>query len=101
MRHFYRVVACVTLTLAALSSCSYDDGNLWEEVEQIKNRVTTLEEAAIKANQDIVALQTIVGALQKNVYVASVTPTANGYTILFTDGTTANISNGANGTNGI
>lgn len=100
MRHFYRVVACVTLTLAALSSCSYDDGNLWEEVEQIKNRVTTLEEAAIKANQDIVALQTIVGALQKNVYVASVTPTANGYTILFTDGTTANISNGANGTNG-
>lgn len=100
MRHFYRVVACVTLTLAALSSCSYDDGNLWEEVEQIKNRVTTLEEAAIKANQDIVALQTIVGALQKNVYVDSVTPTANGYTILFTDGTTTNISNGANGTNG-
>lgn len=83
--------------------CSYDDTNLWNEIENVKDRVETLEEAVIKTNEDIVALQTIINALQKNVYVTSVTPTADGYIILFSDGTTAEIKNGkdgANGTNG-
>ncbi len=100
MRHFYRVVACVMVTLATLSSCSYDDDNLWNEVENIKNRLTTLEEAVIKTNDDIVALQSIVNALQKCVYVTSVTPIAGGYTITFSDDTTATIANGKDGANG-
>ena len=86
--------------LAAMVGCSYNDEALWKEVEQIKDRVTTLEEAVIKTNEDIVALQTIVEALQNNVYVVAVTTTADGYVIEFSDGTKATIANGKDGANG-
>ena len=90
----------VAAALTAMVGCSYDDEALWNEVEQIKDRVTTLEEAVIKTNEDIVALQTIVEALQNNVYVVSVNATADGYVIEFSDGTTATINNGKDGANG-
>ena len=88
------------IALSAVVGCSYDDTALWREMEQVKDRVTSLEEAVIKTNEDIVALQTIVDALQKNLYVVSVTPTAEGYTILFSDSTSVTISNGKDGANG-
>ena len=88
------------IALSAMVGCSYDDTALWREMEQVKDRVTSLEEAVIKTNEDIVALQTIVDALQKNLYVVSVTPTADGYTILFSDSTSVTISNGKDGANG-
>ena len=99
-----RKVLCLALgvvaTLTAMVGCSYDDGAIWNEVEQIKDRVETLEEAVIKTNEDIVALQTIVNALQNNVYVKAVSTTTDGYIIEFSDGTTATITNGKDGANG-
>ena len=89
------------VALSAVVGCTYDDTALWREMEKVKDRVTTLEEAVIKTNEDIVALQTIVDALQKNIYVVSVTPIAEGYTILFSDNTSATITNGKDGENGI
>ena len=90
----------VVATLLAAVGCQYDDTNIWNEMEQIKDRVETLEKSVIQTNEDIAALQAIVNALQKNVYVVSVTPTADGYTIVFSDGATAEIKNGENGANG-
>ncbi|MBR4871078.1 MAG: DUF4465 domain-containing protein [Alistipes sp.] len=93
----YFLMAIVGITL---TSCEYNDTNLWNEIEDVKNRVTALEEAVKKANNDISALQTIVEALQKMVYVTSVQTTADGYVINFSDGTTATITNGKDGANG-
>ncbi len=90
----------VAMVGVSLTGCEYDDSELWNEIENVKDRVETLEEAVVKTNEDIVALQTIVNALQKNVYVTAVTPTADGYTITFSDGTTATIKNGKDGANG-
>ena len=90
----------VVATLTAMVGCSYDDEAIWKEIESVKDRVDMLEESVIKTNEDIVTLQTIVNALQKNVFVVSVTPTAEGYTIVFSDGTTAEIKNGKDGANG-
>ena len=81
-----------------MTGCSYDEA-IWNEVEQIKDRVETLEKAVIKTNEDIVALQTIVRALQNNVYVVAVNTTTDGYIIEFSDGTTATINNGKDGIN--
>ena len=92
---FLMIIIGITLT-----GCEYDDTNLWNEVENVKNRVTALEEAVKKTNNDISALQTIVEALQKMVYVTSVQTTADGYVINFSDGTTATITNGKDGANG-
>ena len=83
-----------------MTGCSYDDEAIWNEVEQIKDRVETLEQAVIKTNEDIVALQTIVAALQNNLYVVAVNTTTDGYIIEFSDGTTATINNGKDGANG-
>ena len=88
------------VALSAVVGCTYDDTALWREMEKVKDRVTTLEEAAIKTNEDIVALQTIIDALQRNIYVVSVTPIAEGYTILFSDNTSVTITNGKDGANG-
>ena len=90
----------VVATLLAAVGCQYDDTNIWNEMEQIKDRIETLEEAVIKTNEDIVALQTIVNALQKNVYVTSVEQSYEGYVIKFSDGTSATIANGQDGANG-
>ena len=90
----------VVATLTAMVGCSYDDEAIWKEIESVKDRVDMLEESVIKTNEDIVTLQTIVNALQKNVFVVSVTPTAEGYTIVFSDGTTAEIKSGKDGANG-
>ena len=100
MRKFLCLALSVVVTLTALVGCSYDDGAIWNEVEQIKDRVETLEETVIKTNEDIVALQAIVAALQNNVYVVAVNTTTDGYIIEFSDGTTATINNGKDGANG-
>ena len=99
MRKFLCLALSVAATLMAMTGCSYDEA-IWNEVEQIKDRVETLEQAVIKTNEDIVALQTIVAALQNNLYVVAVNTTTGGYIIEFSDGTTATINNGKDGANG-
>ena len=99
MRKFLCLALGVVATLTAMVGCSYDDEAIWKEIESVKDRVDMLEESVIKTNEDIVTLQTIVNALQKNVFVVSVTPTAEGYTIVFSDGTTAEIKSGKDGAN--
>lgn len=79
----------------AVWSCSYDDKDLWNAVEGLDNRVESLEQTIQDANTDIETLQQLVRALQQNVSITSVEQTANGYTIKFSDGTTADITNGS------
>lgn len=86
------------LPLAALvTGCRYDDTEIWEELNNHEARILALEKTI---NSDLVNLQGIVAQLEKNVYVSAVVPTANGFTITFTDGKTYTISNGTNGTDG-
>ena len=94
------VILSVALVGISLTSCEYYDTDVWNEINGVKDRVTALEEAVEKTNGDITALQTIVNALQKNVYVTDVNTTTDGYTITFSDGQTTTISNGKDGANG-
>ena len=92
----------VALTVAfgaPLTSCSDDHDDLWHSIDNLDNRVKALEKMVNDANSDIAAIQTIVTALQQQVTVTAVTETADGYTIKFSDGKTATISNGRDGTN--
>lgn len=78
-------------------SCSpYDDEELREAVDDLNDRVEAMEEAVRNANSGIETLRKLVEALQKNMTVTSVIETENGYTINFSDGTTATITNGTN-----
>ncbi len=87
----------LVFTLVALSMTftgCYDDSALWNEIEDLDQRVTNLETVVEDVNNNIDALQTLVNALQNEVSIVSVTDTDNGYSILFSDGTTATITNG-------
>ncbi len=83
--------------LFSLTSCEYDDADLWDAVNGIKDRVETLEKASAQMNADIKSLQSIVEALQNKVTITEVVSTENGYKISFSDGTEATIANGADG----
>lgn len=78
----------------ALTGCRQ---RIWEELDELDNRVTALEEIVKKTNSDIAAIQTILNAIQNNVFVTNVITTPDGYTIQFSDGTSATISNGTDG----
>lgn len=83
------------LPLAALvAGCRYDDSEVWEELNNHEQRILALEKAI---NTDLASVQGIVTELQNKVYVGSVTPTANGFTLNFTDGKSFTVTNGTNG----
>ncbi len=90
-----------TLLMVALVCISMTNCNrkIKNQLEELDERVTALEEIAKKTNNDIVALQNIVNAIQNNVFVTDVIKTSDGYTIQFSDGTSAVISNGKDGSN--
>lgn len=88
-----------SLMIIGAVSCKYDDGELWDKVNDLDGRLTNIESQLTQMNTDLASVKTIAQALQNNVYVKSVSATENGYVIIFTDGTEATISNGNDGKN--
>ena len=91
--------------VVALTSCKYDDDDLWNSVHGLENRVAKLEELCKQMNTNISSLQTIVTALQNNVYVTGTTPLMQdgkeiGYTITFSKGKPITIYHGKDGQDG-
>ena len=91
--------------VVALTSCKYDDDDLWNSVHGLENRVAKLEELCKQMNTNISSLQTIVTALQNNVYVTGTTPFMQdgkeiGYTITFSKGNPITIYHGKDGQDG-
>ena len=86
-------VALVAL-LALACGKEYDDSAITAKVNSLEQRIQSLEE---KVNQDVTSIQNVIKALQAKLSVSSVKPTENGYVISFSDGSTAEILNGAAG----
>lgn len=55
----------LTCMLGMVWSCEYDDNDLWNKVEEIDQRVESLEKTVAKMNEDISSIQTIVDALNQ------------------------------------
>ena len=79
-----------------LFGCSdkYDDSALRNDLNDLENRVTKLEELCKQMNTNISSLQKIVEALQDNLSISKVEQISDGYIIHFSDGSTATIKNG-------
>lgn len=102
----------VVLMTGMLSSCSFDDTQIWDKLnsqDQIlkdhESRITALEELCKQMNTNIDALQTIVEALEKRDYITNVSPVRKdgeviGYTISFAESDTITIYHGENGQDG-
>lgn len=99
MKKLFTILSIVAI---CFSSCSYDDTDLSNRVENLENRVTALEKLCKEMNSNISALQTIVEALQNNDYVTGVTPVEEngkvvGYTITFVKSAPITIYHGKDG----
>lgn len=93
------ICCAVIVSLSTVAGCSddYDDSQLRGDLSELSGRVEKLEQSVAKLNGDYTALSGIVDALEGKVYVSKVDPIADGYRITFSDGTTAEIKNGAAG----
>lgn len=103
MKKLFTILSIVAI---CFSSCSYDDTDLSNRVENLENRVTALEKLCKEMNSNISALQTIVEALQNNDYVIGVTPVEEngkvvGYTITFVKSAPITIYHGKDGVDGV
>lgn len=94
----------ITIAVCFLS-CNEDYDILTDRVNDLENRVISLEELCEQMNNDILSLQTIVNALLQKDYIVNVAPIINngeevGSTITFTSGNTITIYHGKDGKDG-
>ena len=85
------------LVLLGLSACKYDDDALWEKVNSLDNRVTSIEQQLTEMNTNINSVSLIVNALQEKVYVTRVQTVSQGYLVFFSDGSQITINHGRDG----
>lgn len=103
MNWFKRILPMAVFAVALSSACSkFDDSKIWNELNSLGNRVTSLETLCSQMNTNILSLQTIVTALQGNETITSVynLPNSEGYVITFSSGRTITIYNGKDGLDG-
>ena len=67
-----KLLTITALIAATLSSCKYDDDDLWSSVHGLEDRVAKLEELCKQMNTNIVSLQAIVNVLQESDYITGV-----------------------------
>ena len=76
----------VVAAMLCVVGCEYDDTEIKNSIEQIEKRLS--------------AVETVQNAYKNNLFIKSVVQTTNGYTITFSDGSTATITNGKDGADG-
>ena len=94
MKKFFLMFAALGVLF---TSCQYDDTDLVNRIDNLDQRLTELEETIAKLNQDIAGVQTLVDALNKNVYVSKIEKGETGYDVYFTNGDKITIADGKNG----
>lgn len=91
-----KLLLSIVLLMAVLSGCMKDD------LDDIRDRLSTLEAWQTSVNSNITSLQSLVQALQNNDYVTGVTALSDGsgYTINFKKSGAVTIKNGEKGDKG-
>lgn len=95
-------VLCIATLLFASCSDEYDDSKLWQNVNDLKDRIASLEKMVQTMNSDISSIQSIVDAINARDYIVKVEELADksGYTITFAKGNTITIKHGKDGIDG-
>ena len=91
-----RILTLCLLTAAlAFSGCEYDDGEIWGKVNEIDDRVAKLEQSVKRLNEEIEAIDVIVSAIEKGIFVENIETTEDGYRITFSDGREITVPDGS------
>ena len=100
MKKNFFLCAITVLLSTTFISCEFDDSNLWNSIDDLENRVTSIEETLAGLNSDISDMKTIVNTLSKGAVITSCEETTTGYKLTFSDGKTIEIKHGKDGLNG-
>ena len=101
-----KLLTFATIVVAmVLSSCEFDDSEIWDKLKDHEKRITALEELCKQMNTNITSLQTLVNAHEKRDYITNVSVIRKdgeeiGYTISFANSNTITIYHGQDGTDG-
>ncbi|MBR3287280.1 MAG: DUF4465 domain-containing protein [Bacteroidales bacterium] len=91
MKKFLLLVLAVMMTGLLLQRCDdYDDQEIWDAVHNLDGRVGKLE----KFNGTLMSEGTLTDAFNKQLTIKKIESGESGYTIFFSDNTTATITNG-------
>ncbi len=95
-------VFCIATLLFASCSDEYDDSKLWQNVNDLKDRIASLEKTVRTMNSDIGSIQSIIDAINARDYIVKIEELADksGYTITFAKGNTITIKHGKDGIDG-
>ena len=95
---FWAVIAFA----AVFSACSdsYDDTELHNELNNLKDRLAKLEAWKDQVNQEVAALKAIAESLDGAKFITNVETVAEGYKITFSDGKTVTVKHGDKGEQG-
>lgn len=90
------------LAICACTPEAYDDTAIKEQIDNLDDRLTKVEEDLATLELNVAAMKTLAEALKTGKYIDSVTPLEDGtgYTITFSDETTIVVKNGEKGDNG-
>ncbi len=82
-----------SLTMLFVGCSQFDDSRIWDAIDE-------LEEEQEKMQEQIDAQQTLLNALANNLSIVSITPTAEGFLLTFSDGSTITVKHGEKGDKG-
>lgn len=95
MKRIVYSILC-TAVLFSVGAC-YDDSALRKDIDDLQKKV---EELQSDVKKNVSAIEALAAASEGAVTITSVNQIENGYRISFSDGTTAELTNGADGQNG-
>ena len=97
----FLTLLCLIISGFVSTSC-YDDSALWESVNDLDQRMKTLEALCNEMNTNLTSLQSLVNAMKQGEYILDVSPLKEdgvevGYQITFSEHGVVNIYHGKNG----
>lgn len=92
MKNLFKMWMAALLLVGAVG-CEYDDGELWDKVND-------LEELVNENKETIATLQSLMEALNQGKVIMNVEQTEDGYKLTFSDGSSVEVKNGKDGENG-
>ena len=85
MKRFFKAMSMALV--AALTISCYDDSKVWEKLDSLEAKLAEL-------TSQVNSVSSIISALEKNVYVKTVTEVTGGYEIEFTNGEKVTVAEG-------
>ena len=89
-----KLVYVLAIGALTFGSCSYDDKEVWDEIHNLDDRLTKVEQALSSLNKEVNSMHELINELQTRPWITNYTAIENGMLLTFSDGRSITINNG-------